>query len=24
MMVVVPELPSSHNQLAALYRKAGA
>lgn len=24
MMVVVPELPSSRNQLAALYRKAGA
>lgn len=24
MMVVVPELPSSHNQIAALYRKAGA
>jgi hypothetical protein len=24
MLVVVPELPSSHTQLAALYRKAGA
>ncbi|WP_312420421.1 DUF2778 domain-containing protein, partial [Shinella sp.] len=24
MLVVVPELPSSRNQLAALYRKAGA